>query len=267
MPIVQVNGVGISYELNDFTPFWEPRRTPMLFVHGLGVDHTVWIEQLPWFARQRPVLLVDTRGHGRSDKRLDAEYGIDVHAADLTALVRHLGLEPVIIVGTSMGGLIAQQIAASRPEMVRALVLVSTWAERPSDLDLAEILARFDAAPDLETYYRPVIERTHPLTTDPAILRRILDLTSHHPRETARAGTIATFSYHDPDAAAAIRVPTLVVVGEEEQVAAPERSARLLELIRGSRLSVIHGAGHAPYLEAPQAFNQAVTEFLEREEL
>ncbi|MFN8534052.1 MAG: alpha/beta fold hydrolase [Dehalococcoidia bacterium] len=267
MAVIQLNGVGIYFEQNDFSPFWEPPRTPILFIHGLGVDHTIWSGQLAQFGRRRPVVLVDLRGHGRSDKMIDADYSIAAHAEDVLALLRYLSLGPAIVVGTSMGGLIAQQVASLRPDTVRALVLIGTWAEPSPDLNLVDILARFDAAPDLAAYYMPIVQRTHPVDTDPAAVQQILELTTHNPRETTRAGTAATFGYRDPDAARQIKAPTLIVAGEHEERATPERSARLRELIHHARLAIIAGAGHAPYLETPAAFNQAVFDFLEQEGL
>src|SRR5205823_6084130 len=110
------------------------------------------------------------------------------------------------------GGLIAQQIAIHHPDRVATLTLVATFCEPPQAVDLEARLKQFDEAPDLETIYRPIVERARGRNAPPEVADLILALEVHNPRDALRAGNVSTFTYWACDAAAAIRAPTLVLV-------------------------------------------------------
>lgn len=101
---------------------------PLLLVHGLGSSIQDWEYQLPHLQQQRRVVAVDLRGHGRSGKPRE-RYSMAAFAADVAALIEHLGLPPVHLVGISMGGMVGFQLGVDRPELLRSLCIVNSAPE------------------------------------------------------------------------------------------------------------------------------------------
>ena len=110
MPTIQLEGVSLSYEEHG-------EGTPILLLHGLGSSGQDWEYVAPLLAAHHHVLIPDVRGHGRSDKPA-GDYGVPLFAQDIAALCQRLGLTGLHVVGLSMGGMIAFQLAVDRPELV-----------------------------------------------------------------------------------------------------------------------------------------------------
>jgi pimeloyl-ACP methyl ester carboxylesterase len=121
MPMIPLNGLDVFYETHG-------RGDPVLLVHGLGSSTEDWEPQVDALARDFTVVTYDVRGHGRTGKPRGA-YSVTQFAADAAALISRLGLAPVHVVGLSMGGMIAFQLAADHPELVRSLVIVNSGPE------------------------------------------------------------------------------------------------------------------------------------------
>jgi pimeloyl-ACP methyl ester carboxylesterase len=98
---------------------------PLLFVHGWTCNHTHWRDQLPHFAKKHRVVALDLRGHGKSDAP-DQDYGIDGFVGDVAWFIRELGLQKPVIIGHSMGGVIAMNLARRHPDLARAIVMVDS---------------------------------------------------------------------------------------------------------------------------------------------
>jgi pimeloyl-ACP methyl ester carboxylesterase len=121
MPMIRLNDLDVFYETRG-------RGDPVLLVHGLGSSTEDWESQVDALAREFTVVAYDVRGHGRSGKPAGA-YSVSLFAADAAALIAALKLAPVHVVGLSMGGMIAFQLAADHPELVRSLVIVNSGPE------------------------------------------------------------------------------------------------------------------------------------------
>jgi 3-oxoadipate enol-lactonase len=121
MPKLRVNNTGIYCEVTG-------QGEPLLFIHGLASSSKSWKKQVPVFSQHYRVITFDIRGHGRSDKPLEP-YSIELFATDTEELMRELGISSAHIVGFSMGGMVAFQLAVSAPEMVRSLVAVNCCPE------------------------------------------------------------------------------------------------------------------------------------------
>ena len=122
MPKLRVNNTGIYYEVTG-------QGEPLLFIHGLASSSRSWKKQIPFFAQYYQVITFDIRGHGRSDRPLRAPYSIKLFAADAVELMKTLGIDSTHVVGFSMGGMVAFQLAVDAPEMVRSLVAVNCCPE------------------------------------------------------------------------------------------------------------------------------------------
>jgi pimeloyl-ACP methyl ester carboxylesterase len=121
MPKLLVNNTGIYYEVTG-------QGEPLLFIHGLASSSRSWKKQVPAFSRRYRVITFDIRGHGRSEKRMEP-YSIEMFAADARELLRELGADRAHVVGFSMGGMVAFQLAVEAPKLVRSLVAVNCCPE------------------------------------------------------------------------------------------------------------------------------------------
>lgn len=237
----------------------------LVFLHGVGGNRHNWTDQVAHFADRFTAVAWDARGYGDSDDV--AGRAFTDFADDLARVIRHLG-GPAHLVGLSMGGRIALDCWRRYPELVASLTLADTSAgAAPPPEKVAAFLA---------LRRKPLLEdgRT-PAEIAPAI---VASIAGPNIGDAARARLIASHaalrvhSYLDTLAAAtefadwpawdSITVPVLVIVGEHDPVATPAHAATLAAAIPGARLHVIAGAGHVSNIEAPEAFNAALDEFL-----
>src|SRR5262249_12800233 len=130
MPTVKLNDVHLYYELQGSAGDMEHARGKpvVIFLHGLGSSTRDWELQVPHFTSDYRVLLIDMRGHGRSDKS-KGPYAMAQFAGDVVALLDHLGIEQVHVVGLSMGGMIAFQLAVDHPQRLRSMVIANSGPE------------------------------------------------------------------------------------------------------------------------------------------
>ncbi|SFW72115.1 alpha/beta fold hydrolase [Amycolatopsis australiensis] len=241
---------------------------PVLLVHGHPFDRSMWRPQAERLAGQGyRVITPDLRGYGASPTT-DVKTGLDVFAQDLVDLADELRLGRFVLGGLSMGGQIVMQLVADHPGRAEALLLADTFpgldtpAARQARLDTAdrvttEGMARY-AEELLPKMISPETRRTRP-DVEAHVRRMMRDA----PKEGAAAALRGRAERPDYTAGLAkIDVPTLVVVGSEDEFT-PVADARLIhELIPGSTLAVIEGAGHLPNLERETEFDEALSTFL-----
>jgi len=246
---------------------------PLLLINGMGSDHLEWIHQIPAFETRFRVVVFDNRGTGRSDVP-PGPYTTAQMGDDAAALLRALGIPRAHVLGVSLGGMIAQEVALRHPDLVDGLVLGCTGpggelSVRPSP----EAMAAFSLAKweDPESELRRMLPF---LYTDACIrerpeeiegfVRRRLD----HP--TPPEGYLAQLSAAvTPDASSRlekIRARTLVITGDADRLVNWENSLRLAGRIPGATLVVLPGAPHRHFAETADAFNREVLRFLETTE-
>lgn len=243
---------------------------PVVFVHAFPMNRTMWRQQVEAVRGQWRAIAVDLRGFGESEMG-DEPFTMDACADDVMALLDHLQIqEPVVLVGLSMGGYVAFGCVRRHAHRLRGLVLADTRAEPDTEEGRA---GRYELAGKVEAEgVGPVIEGMLPrLVSDTTRSRRpqvVSELRAL--MEAARPRTVAAALRalaERPDSRpdlARIAVPTLVVVGEEDVITPPDAARAMHGAIPGSRLEIIPGVGHMPNLEAPDAFNTALVDFLSR---
>ncbi|MDS0135542.1 MULTISPECIES: alpha/beta fold hydrolase [unclassified Amycolatopsis] len=241
---------------------------PVLLVHGHPFDRSMWRPQARHLAeRGHRVVVPDLRGYGESPAQ-DAKTGLDVFAADLVALADHLGLDRFVLGGLSMGGQIAMQLVADHPGRVEALLLADTFA----GLDTPEAKqARIDTAAriieeGMERYAEELLPKMiskQTRATRPDVEAHVRTMMRNAPEQGAAAALRGRAERPDyTPALSGIDVPTLVVVGSEDEFT-PVADAELIHRkVRGSTLVVIEGAGHLPNLERETEFDEALSTFL-----
>jgi pimeloyl-ACP methyl ester carboxylesterase len=249
---------------------------PAVLVHGLGGQWQNWLENIPRLALDRRVVAMDLPGFGLTPEPADEKITIPGYGRCVNALCEKLGLETVELVGNSMGGFVAAEVAIQFPERVNRLVLVSAAGISSAETLAAPILTFGRVATAIATNsaarYRSLAAR--------AVTRHFsLLLVARHPRllkaDLAYEGFFkgagkpgfddalrASLDYDFRDRLPEVRVPTLIVWGEKDSII-PVRDADEFErLIEDSRKLVMKDTGHIPMAERPQAFNDVLVEFL-----
>ena len=236
-----------------------------VFLHGAGLDHSVWALQSRWLAFHGwNVLAVDLPGHGESGGQ--PLTGVHAMAQWVAALLGTVGAPSATLIGHSMGALIALETAATFPGCVDSLVLIGAAASMPVHPDLlAAALANDHAAIEMVNLwgygYRAGIGASRaPGVWMVGLGERILERAAPG---VLHADLAACNAYGTGMAAAAsIRVPALIVAGEKDQMTPLKNARALAEAIAGSSLTVIEGAGHMLLAECPDDILQAFTKHL-----
>ncbi|HUS24142.1 MAG TPA: alpha/beta fold hydrolase [Candidatus Binatia bacterium] len=239
------------------------RGTPLVLLHGLGSSSEDWENQIPAFARHFRVIAPDLRGHGASDR--SGDYGVERFARDTWALLDHLGVAQPLLLGYSMGGAVAMQMALDRPGRVPRLVLANTLPSFRTDTlakrwmlwsrllmmswvgprGLAEVMARrLFPRPD-QARLREKIARRNAQNDKNVYLQSVRALTRWSVTERLQQ----------------LSMPVLVLAAEQDYFEAPA-TAQFVATLRDSRAITFPGTRHGLPLEQPEAFNAAVLEFL-----
>ncbi len=242
---------------------------PLVLINGLGLDIGSWAPQIGPLSRHFRVLAFDSRGAGHSDAP-ETSHSTAQMAADTVALLDHMHLDRVHILGFSLGGLIAQELALSHPDRVKSLVLASTAARLPPrarhviDVWRRMALARVDPELFLREQLAWVFgERLLDEESRVSEVVRLMLSNPFPPSPPGFAGQAAACLAHDTRSRLGrIDVPTLVLVGRDDVLLTVAASEQLAAGIPGARLAVLDGGSHAFAAEIPDRFNEAVLQFL-----
>lgn len=258
MAFVRINGVLLHYRLSGHSD-----RPTLALVNSLGTDARIWDAVIANLGDRYCILSYDKRGHGLSDVPT-GDYSIDDHVADLLGLLEHLNVNRLALAGVSVGGMIAQAFAARYGTRLQALVLCDTaarigsdalWNERIAAVRAGGMAAIVDAV--MERWFTPAFRRDQP--DDVAGWRALLERTP----VDGYAGTCAALRDADlRDTVGQIVVPTLVVVGDQDQATPVELVRETAERIPGARFSVIGDSGHIPAIDQPATLAGMMQQFL-----
>ncbi|SFL12943.1 3-oxoadipate enol-lactonase [Falsiroseomonas stagni] len=234
---------------------------PLVLLHSLGTDLRVWDPQANILARSFRVARPDLRGHGLTDVP-PGPYSIDGMARDVLALLDTLDLPHVHVAGLSIGGMVAQVLAAQAPDRVASLVLCDTamaipppelWRGRAATVRGHGMAAIADAV--LARWVTPGFARTPEA-------RGLLSMLLRTAPEGYAGAAEAIAAADLTETTRGLRMPALVLVGEHDE-ATPRTSAEVLrDAIPGAELKMIMGAAHIPTLERPNAVAEAILGFL-----
>ena len=234
--------------------------TPIIFLHGVGSDKSVWASQLAHFGQQRRAVAFDYPGYGESDPSPDATG--DDFAAVILAAMDALDIDRAHVCGLSLGGVIAIALHAADPSRCASLILADSFAVHPDGqaiFDRSEAASRTVGMRGLAEARAGALLGT---AATPAMHAEVIDTMSNIDPAAYVIGARAVWLADQIDRASAIRVPTFVLVGDEDSIAPPALSEQLVSLIPGATMEVIAGVGHLANLEQPAAFNAAVDTFL-----
>jgi len=258
---IEVNGVSLNVALSGNTD-----GPVVMMSHSLATTLALWSPQLTALDPHYRVLRTDTRGHGDSDAPEDA-YSLEQLAQDAVAVMDALEIEKVHWVGISMGGMVGQALALNHAERLRSLVLCDTTAEIPVE---AQSLwqERIDKvrAEGMNTLVEETLRRwfTVPyLTRNPPSVGRIRDMILSTPVSGFIGCSEAIRRLNFLDRLGDIRLPTLIMVGEQDPGTPVANSAAIHSRIKDSRLEIIPSAAHLCNVEQAEAFNQKLIGFLQ----
>jgi 3-oxoadipate enol-lactonase len=257
---ITANGISINYQLEG------PAAGPVVTLsHSLATNLSMWDPQVRALASRYRVVRYDTRGHGGTDAPA-GPYALEQLAEDARALLRALGIARTHFIGLSMGGFIGQLLALTHPEMLQSLVLCDTTSRVPPEAGpMWDERIRVAQTQGMEPHVEPTIGRwfTAPFREGRADVvnpvRAIIRGT--HPQ--GYIGCCHAIAALDlTDRLGGIRIPTLVIVGEDDPATPVAASRMIHERIQGSELVILKSASHLSNLEQAEAFNRAITTFL-----
>lgn len=257
MQTVDLNGVVIHFADDG------PRDAPALVLsNSLGTDFRVWSLLLPHLPADWRIIRYDKRGHGLSSLP-DGPWSIPDHATDLAGLLDHLGVSDAVICGLSVGGLIAQQIARDRPDLIRAMILMDTAAKIGSEEIWAPRIAAIEAG-GLEAIREANMSRwfTAPFRETPASIAPWNAMLTRTPRDGYLRTVGAILGCDLREETAALDLPCLAICGAEDGSTPPDLVRATAETIRGCRFELIEGAGHIPCVEQPEKVGTLISGFL-----
>ena len=265
MPKATINGINMYYEVHG-------KGVPLVMIQGFAGNHQAWFFQAPVFKKYYRVIIFDNRGIGKSDKSSEP-YTIKTMAEDVIGLMDYLNIDKAHVLGLSLGGMVAQEIAISYPERVSKLVLGSTFAGGEINDVHPEMVKAF-AAPEgtANIDFRSIpIEKVMYKMTSLAFNRRLyrmilLPLSKRSIKSINPEGHFkqmaAVSDYTTLDRLHLIKAPTLVTTGTGDRIISPGASEVIASHIPNAKLVLVKGGSHAFFMEMRGRFNKEVLGFL-----
>jgi pimeloyl-ACP methyl ester carboxylesterase len=267
---VEVRGCRVNY-----VDIGAGDKPPVVFVHGLGGNWQNWLENIPRLAQDRRVLALDLPGFGESQMP-HGKISITGYGETVVEFARTVGIEePTDVVGNSMGGFIAAEIGLGSPDFARKIVLCSAAGISITNLKRRPVLtaARITAA-----VTNVVLARAEAMAKRPGLRHAALAYVFRHPSRiapdlayqvmqgTGKSGFIdaldALTDYDFRDRLDDVKVPVLLIWGEDDNLVPVEDADEFERLIPDARKVILDDTGHVPMLERPATFNDLVADFL-----
>jgi pimeloyl-ACP methyl ester carboxylesterase len=237
----------------------------LLFIHGLGSSSRDWELQVPFFTERYRVITVDVRGHGQSDKPA-GPYNVAQFAGDIAILLQELGESSAHVIGVSMGGIIAFQLAVDYPDLVKSMVIVnSAPALIPRTLqERFAVFQRFLILRFMNTRKMGEVlaARLFIKEEQEEIRREFVARWAENDKSAYTAALRALVGWSVLDRIGEIDVPVLVVAADEDYTPVADKEA-YVGMLPNARLLVIEDSRHATPVEHPELFNEIVLEFLQ----
>jgi len=259
MQFARLNDVTLHYQV-----IGSPQSRPtIVFVNSLGTDFRIWRDVVVRLVGEFALVTYDKRGHGLSEVG-KTPYSMHLLAADLAALLDHLGVRRATICGVSVGGLVAQQLYHDRPDLVETLVLCDTldkmgdsefWNRRIAAIEANGLASIADGI--LERWFTAGFRSGD--NPDFAGYRAML---SRQPADGYVATCVALREADLRDQTRNIAAPTIVIAGDQDASPTPRAAADFARSIPGARLEIIKGCGHIPSVEQPETLSAILRAFM-----
>jgi pimeloyl-ACP methyl ester carboxylesterase len=262
MPTVALKDIHLYYEIHG-------EGTPLVLIMGLRRNLEWWYCQIPSLSKTFKVIAFDNRGAGRSDMP-EMEYSIALFAEDTAGLMEALGIRRAHILGISMGGYIAQELALKYPDRVESLILgcTSCGGKRTllmSEARLNKFMANRGLSPeeilrkDMEIYFSDRFIEEHPDKIHEFVN---LSLRYYQPKEAFFRQFAACLGHDTADRLGGVKAPVLVMAGDDDPLVPSGNSLILKELLPGANVSFFQRCRHCFFIEEADRFNREVVEFI-----
>jgi 3-oxoadipate enol-lactonase len=259
MPKIRIRDIDIHYESAGDGP-------SLVFIHGLGSSTRDWERQVAFFSSRYRVVTFDCRGHGRSDKPR-GPYGIPMFAEDAAGLIKALGIAPAHIVGLSMGGMIAFQLAVMEPDLVKTMVIVNSGPamilrtrKEKWMFCKRRLIARFLGMRVMGKFLADILL---PEPEQEPLRQLLVTRWSENDRRAYLASMKALFGWSVLDKVNTIHCPALIVTADQDYTPVAAKEAYAAMMTR-AEVVVIRKSRHLTPIDQAQAFNEAVAAFLLR---
>ena len=261
MPVIKANHIQMYYEIHG-------RGFPLLLIMGLKRNTEWWYRQIPALSRHFRVIAFDNRGAGRSDKP-EMDYSIGMFADDAAGLMDALGIGRTHVLGISMGGYIAQELAIRRPDLLQGLVLGCTSCGGEKAVMMQEETRKAYIANEGLTDMEILRKDMHIYFSDefiadhPKLIEQFVRISLRHvqPPEAFFRQYRACLGHDTAERLVNIDAPTLIIAGDDDHLVPSENAFILKELMPHATLRMYPGKRHCFFLEEYERFNSEVTEF------
>ena len=256
MPFAKLNGIDLYYEAHGNGP-------ALVLAHGGGGSHLSWWQQVPELSKTYKVITFDHRSFGQSRDLPDGP-GPRAFVQDLATLLDHLGIQKAVVAGQSMGGWTVCGFAAAYPERTSALILCDTTG----GVDIAEVTrthaslqerSRGNLAQILASAYATSFPERHP-----ALCFLYQQISALNTQVAPNLVPLLLGLKHTTEQIVEHKIPTLLVVGEEDVLTPPQAMASVAAQIPQARFVTVPQAGHSVYFERAEEFNRILAEFLRK---
>ncbi len=263
MPFHSVNGLDLHYEVAG-------QGDPVVFIHGLGSSTRDWHSQVEFFSTDHRVISVDLRGHGQSSKPTDA-YSIQQFATDVGHLLEQTDNSPAHIVGLSLGGMVALELAVTRPDLVRSLVLVNSGPEMPRDtwwvrtkvwlmLFIRTLIVRFFGMRKLGA---KLADNLLPEPGQRELRETFIKRWAENDPKAYLASMWALRSWSVSSRLGSIACPTCIISGQFDYTPLSYKQAYAAKMPQATIIS-IPASRHLTPIDQPDLFNEAVASFFDQ---
>ena len=241
--------------------------TPLVFLHGVGGGHHAWEEQVPYFGKLGyPSHAWDQPGYGHSP--MVEPYDLEHVSTALARLIEALAEgEPVVLIGHSMGGMVAQEAYVRYPKLIKALALCFTspaFAGGGSEFTKQFIAARIGPLDEGKTMAQIAAQLIPTMGSNSMLAEQIM---AGVPPETYRKAVQLLTTFDRRKELLGIKVPTLLIAGSEDKTAPPAVMQKMAQKVPSAEYVLLEGCGHLGPMDRPDAFNAALLAFLKRYQL
>jgi pimeloyl-ACP methyl ester carboxylesterase len=248
----EVSGLKMACWVSGLT--WHDDKKTLVFIHGSGGDHTVWLHQCTQLKNEFNIAALDLPGHGRSEGR--GEQDVSVYVAWVRQIIEALAIDKPVLVGHSLGAAISLRYALTCGDQLAGIVTVGGGAAMPVNPAILEGF-KTDPATIIAMAAKIALAKSNRDRLAGILMKSMSGM-----NPDIFYGDFLACDRHDmTETVSEIRVPTLVVCGDEDKMTPPEMSRYLNDRIPGAQLVLIRGAGHFVMLENVEAFNKALCAF------
>ncbi|MCH7736197.1 MAG: alpha/beta fold hydrolase [Chloroflexi bacterium] len=262
---MSIDGHGTSFQYSEVTG-----TTPIVFVHGVGLDQDIWRLMLAEFTG-RSTLTYDLLGHGETSLALGAQ-SFQPFVDQLHGLLQGLGIPEMVLAGFSLGGQVAKHFASSHPDMVRALVVISaTYQRTPEEREAMHRRVRQAKDGDQQGLQDAALQRWFSpgfLAANPDVERQITArLRNNDPARFLESYELLSNAEEHPLDYGSLPMPTLVLTGVGDPGSTPRMAAEMAQAMPNAQAKIIQGAKHLGIIEEHRQFSDAVIRFLAASEI